>query len=84
VAKGDVVGEMSLLTGASYNATVRAVEGAVVFEIGAHQHGRLVRDRPAFAAALAELMAQRLGHRQARLGQLERGRAPLGCRLRRA
>ena len=31
---GTVVGEMSLLTGAPRSATVRAVEGAVVYEIG--------------------------------------------------
>src|SRR5262249_54010897 len=33
--KGAVVGEMSLLTGAPYSATVRAVDGAVVYEFGA-------------------------------------------------
>ncbi len=61
MTKGDVIGEMSLLTGAPHSATVRALEGAVVYEIGASQHEPLM---PALEATLNAVMAERLRRRQ--------------------
>ena len=46
MAKGAVVGEMSLLTGAPRTATVRALDGAVVYEIGARQYQPLLARPP--------------------------------------
>jgi hypothetical protein len=64
--KGDVIGEMSLLSGAPHTATVRAAEGAVVFEIGAHQHVPLRSNRPAFADGLQALVEERRRQQRAR------------------
>jgi CRP-like cAMP-binding protein len=57
---GIVLGEMSLLTGERRSATVRAVEGAVVYEIGPLQYGPLLAARPALIDALERAMEQRL------------------------
>lgn len=58
--RGDVIGEMSLLTGAPRSATVRAIDGAVVFEIGKREYEEIVRSRPEVIDSLANLMARRL------------------------
>ena len=67
MGKGAVIGEMSLLTGARRNATVRALEGAVVYEIGSEQFGPILGDHPELVDALTELMAERLAERRERL-----------------
>jgi CRP-like cAMP-binding protein len=67
MGKGAVVGEMSLLTGQPRSATVRAIEGAVVYEIGARQYGPCLRRHPELVEDLAALMAARLQERRARL-----------------
>src|SRR5262249_61135122 len=64
--KGAVVGEMSLLTGEPRSATVRAVDGAVVYEIGASSYGPVLQAHPELVDVLAELMAQRLRDRAGR------------------
>jgi CRP-like cAMP-binding protein len=56
---GSVFGELSLLTGAPRSATVRAVDGAVVWEIGQGNLRPLVAARPKLADAFADLVAAR-------------------------
>lgn len=54
--RGDVVGEVSLLTGAVRTATVRAVESAVVYEIGKRQYQPIIKNRPELIDELAAIM----------------------------
>ena len=54
---GDVVGELSMLTGAPRSATVRATEFTLVHEIGKHQYAPIIQARPEFVDQLAALMA---------------------------
>ena len=84
MGKGAVVGEMSLLTRQPRSATVRAVEGAVAYEIGAHQYGPCLRRHPELIADLATLMADRLAERRERLDayDAERERTAIVERIR--
>ena len=86
MGKGAVVGEMSLLTGQPRSATVRAVDGAVAYEIGARQYGPCLRRHPELVADLATLMTERLAERRERLDayDAERDRCALVERIRRA
>lgn len=86
MGKGAVVGEMSLLTRQPRNATVRAVEGAVAYEIGARQYGPCLRRHPELVADLATLMTERLAERRERLGahDAERERRAIVRRIRSA
>ena len=61
MGKGAVIGEMSLLTGARRNATVRALEGAVVYEIGSEQFGPILGDHPELVDALTEAHGRAAG-----------------------
>ena len=67
MGKGAVVGEMSLLTQQPRSATVRAVDGAVAYEIGARQYGPCLRRHPELVTDLAALMSERLAERRERL-----------------
>ena len=58
--EGAVFGEMSLLTGAPHSATVRAIDAAVVLEIGQPQLAPILAARPSVADDLGRLMEQRL------------------------
>ena len=60
VEKGQAVGEISLLTGAPRTATVRAMEGAIVYEIGRDQFEPIIFMRPELADELAEIMEKHL------------------------
>ena len=84
IRKGAVVGEMSLLTGARRSATVRAVDGAVVYEIGAEQYRPVLQAHPDIVDVLTDLMADRLRQRRDRLASYDadRERAALGRRIR--
>ena len=66
---GDMIGELSMLTGARRSATVRAGDGAVVYEIGKRQYEPIVRARPAIIEELVVVMERNLEnirqHRQA-------------------
>jgi CRP-like cAMP-binding protein len=86
MGKGAVVGEMSLLTRQPRSATVRAVEGAVVYEIGARQYGPCLRRHPELVADLASLMTARLAERRERLDayDAEHDHIALGERIRSA
>jgi len=64
--KGAVVGEMSLLTGAPYSATVRALDGAVVYEFGAPQHDPILGDHPGVVTSLQAIMDERTSDRAER------------------
>ena len=59
-SNGTVLGEMSLLTGAPRSATVRAVDGALVYEVGRRQLEPILAARPELVDALEEAMATRL------------------------
>ena len=57
---GTVLGEMSLLTGEPRSATVRALDGALVYEVGRRQYEPLLAGRPELVEALSEAMEARL------------------------
>ena len=59
-SNGTVLGEMSLLTGEPRSATVRAVDGALVYEVGRRQLEPILAARPELVDALEEAMAARL------------------------
>lgn len=86
MGKGEVVGEMSLLTGQPRNATVRALEGAVAYEIGTRQYAPCLRRHPEIVTDLAALMAKRLQERRRRLDayDAERARVAIVDRIRSA
>lgn len=70
LGRGEVVGEMALLTGEPRCATVRSVEETVVYEIGREQYEPLVRAHPEWLDELATVMQKRLTRRGARLAEL--------------
>ena len=86
MGRGAVVGEMSLLTGEPRAATVRAISGATVLEIGRRQYEPLLRARPALIDELAGVVEARLRHRAQSLSSYdaERERGAIGERIRRA
>ena len=59
VEPGQVVGEMSLLTGEPRSATVRAMAECVVQEVGADPLRTLMLERPAIAEGLSRVAARR-------------------------
>ena len=81
LSKGAVVGEMSLLTGAPRAATVRALDGAVAYEIGIRQYGPLLGDHPELLDTLADLMVERMRDRNERL-EARDARTTLAARIR--
>ncbi len=80
-----VLGEMSLLTGAPRSATVRAVEGALVYEIGRRQYAPILTARPELVDALERAMEARLEAQGSMLERYdaERARAGFTRRIRR-
>jgi CRP-like cAMP-binding protein len=58
--RGDVVGEVSLLTGMPRTATVRAIDGALVYEIGKHQFEPIIRARPELVEVLGAIMQKNI------------------------
>ena len=67
MGRGEIVGEMALLTGERRAATVRSVDESVVFEISRAQYEPLLLAHPEWLDELAAIMQQRLVRRQARL-----------------
>jgi hypothetical protein len=59
-SRGDVVGEVSLLTGAVRTATVRAVKSATVYEIGKRQYQPIIQARPDLVDELAAIMRKNM------------------------
>ena len=80
---GAVLGEMSLLTGEPRSATVRAVEGAVVYEVGRVQYEPVFAGRPELLEALTRAMEQRLLLQNERLERYDNERLRIMSRLRR-
>jgi hypothetical protein len=83
MGRGEVVGEMSLLTGEVRSATVRAADGALVYEVGRRQFEPLLHANPQWLDELEEIMDHRLNGRSAYLASLA-SQTPLRERLRRA
>jgi CRP-like cAMP-binding protein len=73
-----VLGEMSLLTGEPRSATVRAVEGALVYEIGRRQYEPILLARPELVDALERAMESRLSTQDAMLVRYDADRARAG------
>ena len=67
LGRGEVVGEMSLLTGEPRAATVRAVDGALVYEIGRTQYAPLLHAHREWVEELAMIMEERLRQTEAAL-----------------
>jgi predicted GTPase len=63
---------------------VRAVEGAVAYEIGARQYGPCLRRHPELVADLATLMTDRLAERRERLDAYDAERTAIVERIRTA
>lgn len=83
MGRGEVVGEMSFLTGAPRAATVRSVEEALVFEIGRQAYLPLVQAHPEWVDELATVMEERLVRRAARITELQDPPPDLRARIRR-
>lgn len=64
---GDVLGEISLLTGQARTASVVALTDGLTFEIRKEHIEPILRARPQLAEDLAELMARRQAHNRQRL-----------------
>lgn len=82
--QGSVLGEMSLLTGAPRSATVRALDGALVYEIGRQQYEPILAARPELRHALEDAMAARLRAQDEALSASSRSRRRSALRARRA
>jgi CRP-like cAMP-binding protein len=67
LGRGEVIGEMSLLTGEPRAATVRAADYALVYEIGRSQYEPLLRAHREWVDELAAIMEARLEDREARI-----------------
>jgi hypothetical protein len=84
LGRGEVVGEMALLTGEPRTATVRSVGEAVVYEVGREQYEPLLQAHPEWLEELAAIMHRRLAAGgDAGDGERERQR-PLLERIRRS
>jgi len=84
MGRGEVVGEMSFLTGAPRAATVRSVEETLVFEIGRQAYLPLVQAHPEWVDELVTVMEARLVRRAARVAELQESGTDLRARIRRA
>ena len=83
LGRGEVIGEMSLLTGEPRAATVRALDGALVYELGRRQYEPLLRAHREWVDELAEIMERRLRERREDLDAYDAGaeRLELGRRV---
>ncbi len=70
MGRGEVVGEMALLTGERRAATVRSVDESLVYEIGREQYEPLLLAHPEWLEELAVIMEERLVRRRARRARL--------------
>jgi CRP-like cAMP-binding protein len=71
MGRGEVVGEMALLTGERRAATVRSVGETVVFEIGREQYEPLLLAHPEWLQELADIMEDRLARRRVRAAAVD-------------
>ena len=73
LAPGDFFGQSSVLTGAVTAFKVRALTKAIVYEIGRDDIAPILKERPAIAAELSQIMLRREATGKARLENLEPG-----------
>jgi CRP-like cAMP-binding protein len=71
--RGEVVGEMALLTGEMRAATVRSVDESLVYEIDRQYYEPLLLAHPEWLDELARVMEERLARRRLRIEELGRG-----------
>lgn len=71
MGSGAVIGEMALLTGELRNATARAIDTALILQIGPRQYEPILRAHPEWLDILAVMMQDRLAERQRRLARKE-------------
>ncbi len=71
MGRGEVIGEMALLTGEPRAATVRALDSVVVYELGCRHYQTLLRNHPEWLDQLAEIAADRLARRRRFLTELD-------------
>lgn len=65
MSRGEVVGEMALLSGTPRSATVRSVDESVVYEISRQLYEPIVQHHPEWLEQLAAIMEERLARRSA-------------------
>jgi CRP-like cAMP-binding protein len=82
MGRGAVFGEMALLTGERRTATVRAIDSALIFEIGKQQYEPLLRSHPEWLDDLAEMMEDRLRRRGLRLAAHDKAESSVRERIR--
>lgn len=70
--RGDVVGEMSLITGEPRSATVEAILPTTVLELSRTALGSIVAKHPSLLSNLARIVAQRLARADAQLASGQR------------
>ncbi len=63
MGRGEIVGEMALITGGPRTATVRSVGEAVIYEIGRQQYEPLLREYPGWLDDLTVVMHDRIARR---------------------
>jgi CRP-like cAMP-binding protein len=71
MGRGAVIGEMPLLTGERRTATVRAIDTALILQIGVRQYEPILLAHPEWIDVLAEMMQARLDARRRRLARKE-------------
>jgi len=71
MGRGEVVGEMALLTGERRAATVRSVGETIVFEVGREQYEPLLLAHPEWLEELAGIMEERLARRRVRMAEVD-------------
>jgi CRP-like cAMP-binding protein len=71
MGRGEVVGEMALLTGGKRSATVRAAGETVVYEISRQLYEPLLLAHPEWLEELAAVMEARLARRRTRIAELD-------------
>ncbi len=69
LAPGDCFGQASILTGAATGFEVRAVTAATVYEIAKTDIAPILKERPAIAAELGQILARREAAGEARMEQ---------------
>jgi CRP-like cAMP-binding protein len=74
MGRGEIVGEMALLTGERRAATVRSVDETVIYEISRQQYEPLLRAHPEWLDELTAVMNDRLTRRMARLAEMDPAR----------
>jgi CRP-like cAMP-binding protein len=84
--RGEIIGEMALVTGERRAATVRSVDETVIYEISRQQYEPVLRTHPEWLDELRAVIDDRLARRLARLAETDPARRPpsLLQRIRRA